>query len=170
MIKLLRDLDRRFVYISPFVTRDLRSGEDDKIAVTAAELDALWSAGRLLTINDMYGVRYGTPKGSIEDALADGRFPLLDWPIAKVDVMVRIFAGRLRRTYIEPRDNGQLVQQLTGRDGARALIRIETAESELKELRRGAYDGLIDFRIVNEAGRAADIAGEIYLDYLRSLV
>ena len=77
IIKELLKLDDRFIYISPWITRPLRAGETDKVSVTEEDLQRLLSAGEILAVNDIYGIRYGTPKQPIKDAFEQGQFPLL---------------------------------------------------------------------------------------------
>ncbi|MBU4010588.1 MAG: guanylate kinase, partial [Proteobacteria bacterium] len=45
LIRELKRLDERFIYISPYMTRPLREGESDKIEVSNEEMDLMISKG-----------------------------------------------------------------------------------------------------------------------------
>jgi len=87
IIEELLQLDSRFVYISPFMTRALREGEKNKISISGEEMDKMWNRGELLVINELYGIRYATPRLPIVQALAQGNFPVLDWPISRIEAI-----------------------------------------------------------------------------------
>jgi guanylate kinase len=62
-------------------TRPPRAGETDGVDyrfVTGAEFDALVAEGALLEWAEVFGNRYGTPRGPVEEALAEGRDVLFD--------------------------------------------------------------------------------------------
>ena len=61
------------------MTRPLREGERNKISISGKEMDDMSERGDFLIINELYGVRYATPRLPIELALAAGNFPILDW-------------------------------------------------------------------------------------------
>ena len=165
----LKKKDERFVYASPFITRPLRQGETDKIAVSEAKLEELWREGQLLAVNELYGVRYGTPRGVIERALSSELFPVLDWPISRLSVMESAFPNRLFRVYIEPRSPQELEDRLTARGDDRSAQRLAAALDELRALSAGDYDTLIDYRVVNETGRTQETANSIYQNYLNAV-
>lgn len=163
----LRRLDSRFVYISPFMTRELRAGETDKTPITGAELDEKEQRGEILATNNLYGIRYATPKGAIEAAIREGKFPLLDWPITHLDVMKQAFAGKLFTVYVEPSDLDMLQLHLAdGRDPDQK--RFDAGVAELSVLKTGTYDSLINYRTVSREGDVATVADEIYSKYLQA--
>lgn len=166
IIQRLRAMDSRFVYISPFITRRLRKGEQDKVYVGNRRLDKLVRNGKILVVNELYGIRYATPRGPIDQAFAAGNFPLLDWPIERLDVMQQHFAGRLYTVYVEPPDLETLRRRLdeNGRDPERK--RFAAGASELEALRCGDYDSLIDLRIISVDGQTDTMAQHIYSKYL----
>ena len=100
IIRRLRQLDRRFVYISPYITRNLRPKEKDKIHISTAKLEKLKKAGEILAINRTYSTLHGTPKSPILKALSDHNFPVLDWPVKRVWVMKKAFGNRLFVIYV----------------------------------------------------------------------
>lgn len=72
IIRDMQAMDSRFVYISPYITRSLRKGEQDKIQISNQEMDERAARGEFLVINSFYGIRYATPNDSIERALNTG--------------------------------------------------------------------------------------------------
>ena len=168
IIKRLKVLDDRFTYISPYVTRRLREGEKDKVSVSDKALDKLVRAGKILTVNELYGIRYATPREPIEQAFADEKFPVLDWPIAKIEVMKGTFPGQTFRVYIEVADRETLRSRLVdGRDPDNT--RFNAGLVELDALKNGAYDNLIDYRILNSAGKVNRVARMVYTQYLSAI-
>jgi guanylate kinase len=95
IIEELCRIDKRFVYISPYTTRPLREGEKNKISISGEQMDEMWSRRELLVINKLYGIRYATPRLPIEEALASEGFPVLDWPVSRIEVMNQAFPNQL---------------------------------------------------------------------------
>lgn len=169
IIDELLKLDKRFVYISPYMTRLLRSGERNKIAISDEQMDEMWRHGELLVVNELYGgIRYGTPRLPITEALTLGNFPVLDWPIDRLEVMTRAFPDRLFAVYVSPPSIDVLCQRLA-KDGRDADgTRIANATEELQRFWSTRYVGAYDYEIVSEDGRMAEIAETIYSNYLKS--
>lgn len=164
IIKELLKLDNRFVYISPFVTRPLRDGETDKISVTNEELEKQVNAGEILAVNDIYGIRYGTPRSPIKDAFGSGMFPLLDWPVKRLNIMEEEFGDRLFRVYIEPPSITELKTRLGQDSRDESGHRLRAAISELEMFWSGDLTGKYDIRIVAD-GNLPTIAKYIYAAY-----
>jgi guanylate kinase len=150
------------------MTRELRSGEMDKNPITDAELDDMERRGKLLVVNDLYGVRYATPRKPIITAFREGKFPLLDWPIDRIEIMQTAFPSRLFKVYVEPPSVEILKQRLAdGRDPE--LQRMAAAVEELGSLASGTYDNVLDLKVVSREGEAEIIAKLIYNSYLHSM-
>jgi len=168
IIRELRKLDSRFIYISPFMTRELRSGETDKVPITREQMNEMEQQGKLLVVNELYGVRYATPREPIERAFAGEQLPLLDWPIDRLHVMQQAFPGKLFTVYVEPPDRETLRRRLAdGRDPGNK--RMDAAMTELATLAQGTYDDVINHRMVSSEGEAASVAKAIYHEYLRAM-
>jgi len=168
IMRELRKLDSRFVYISPFMTRGLRLNETDKIPISDAELDEKQQRGELLVINDLYGIRYATPRELLMQTFREEKFPLLDWPINRLDIMEQAFPGKIYRVYIEPPDLDTLQIHLAdGRDPDQK--RFDSAVIELIALKLGRYDSHIDCRAMSRENEITAVAKEIYAQYLQSM-
>lgn len=168
IIRELRKLDDRFVYISPFMTRELRSGETDKVPITGEQMDKMERQGKLLIVNELYGVRYATPRQPIEQAFGEEKFPLLDWPIDRLHIMQQAFPERIFTVYVEPPDRETLRRRLAdGRDPEEK--RFDTALSELEAFASDVYDDQIDSRVVSREGEATSIARSIYNSYVQAM-
>lgn len=167
IIKELLQLDSRFIYISPFITRPLRKGEKDKISISNKEMNKMWNRGKFLVINELYGIRYATPRLSIIEALEQGSFPILDWPISRIKVMTQAFPNQLCVIYILPPSIKVLQQRLTkdGRDidGHR----LQNAYKEMKTYESSQYVRVCDFEIIAEENKILKIARVIYTNYLQ---
>ncbi len=169
IIEELLRLDSRFVYISPFMTRSLREGEKNKISISSEEMDEMWNSGELLVINKLYGIRYATPRLPIVQALAQGNFPVLDWPISRIKTMTQAFPNQLCVIYVSPPSIEALRQRLTkdGRD--MDGHRLRSAREELKAYESSRYIGVCNFEIIAEENQVPKIAHAIHSNYLQFL-
>lgn len=169
IIEELIRLDSRFVYISPFMTRPLREGEKNKISISGEEMDEMWNRGELLVINELYGVRYATPRLPIVQALAQSNFPVLDWPISRIEVLTQAFPNQLCVMYVSPPSIEALRQRLDkdGRDTDGHRLR--SAREELEAYESSRYIGICNFEIVSEENQVPKIAHAIYTNYLQFL-
>ncbi len=169
IIKKLREMDTHFVYISPYITRKLRASEADKVYVSNKKLDKLVADGKILVVNHLYGIRYATPKERIERAFKRNEFPLLDWPIDRLDVMQEHFPGRLFRVYVRPPSLKVLRERLEEDSRDTDQTRLKAGTDELKRLKRGEYDHLIDYRVTNPTSSSEAVAEKIYKRYLSAI-
>ena len=125
VIERLLERDGRFVYVSPFTTRELRPGETDKAHLSEAELEA--RRDEFLCVNELYGIKYATPKETILTALRTGGFPVLDWPIDRLGLMQEAFPDGLFVVYLLPSTGDLLRQRLS----------LDARDPEHKRLQRG---------------------------------
>ena len=170
IIDELLKLDNRFVYVSPYMTRVLRAGEKNKVAVNNDQMDEMWRRGELLVVNKLYGgIRYGTPRLPIAEALVAGKFPILDWPIDRLEVMTQAFPGQLFVVYVSPASVDVLYQRLSKDERDASGTRLASAEQELQRYWSSEYAGLYDFEVVSEDNKIFEIATEIYTKYLESI-
>lgn len=159
VIRALCASDPRFSYVRPYTTRPLRAGETEKVHVSEEEMDSLDAAGSLVALNRLYGVRYGTPKKPIEDALSTNSVPLLDWPVHRVSELRRAFPGRVRSIYLEAPSLDELKRRLQGREGADG--RFAAAQLEHDALHRGEFEGLIDHRVLCRTGASGEVVESV---------
>lgn len=167
IIEELIRLDSRFVYISPFMTRPLREGEKNKISISGEEMDEMSERGEFLVINELYGVRYATPRQPIEQALKDDNFPVLDWPISRMSVMTEAFPNQLYVVYISPPSIEALQQRLARDNRDTDGHRLRSAHEELKAQGSSMHNGIYDFEIVSEENQVPKVAQTIYANYLQ---
>lgn len=166
IIRHLEGMNSRFVYIRPYTTRPLREGEMDKIFISDTEMQSLWDRGSLLVVNSLYGIKYGTPRHSIEAAFEKEEFPVIDWPIQHLNIMEKHFPGKLFRVYLKPPDLNVLSRRLSGRTDFQE--RIGFAEAELLSIEKGEYQDVIDLVVVNRDQESESLANELYKSYLDS--
>lgn len=169
IIDELSKLDNRFVYISPYMTRPLRAGEINKVAISSKQMDEMWRRREFLVINELYGnIRYGTPRLPIEEALAMRNFPVLDWPIDQLEVMTRAFPEQLFVVYISPPSINVLRQRLAKDKRDKDGMRFKDAMQELQRYWSSEYMGLYNMEVVSEDNKLSKIAIAIYANYLKS--
>lgn len=78
-----------FKYINTYTTRPLREGEKDKISLNEQEFDTLEQSGKFVYVNNLYGVKYGTPLDLIKESLDTHKIPILDFPLDKVEELIK---------------------------------------------------------------------------------
>ena len=166
IIRHLKEMDSRFVYVTPLTTRSLRLGETDKIHVSLESMKELEKAGKLLVINQFYGNYYATPKYIIDDALEANNFPILDWPVEKMELMNQNYEGRLFTVYLQPESLEELQIRLSqdGRD--KDGKRFEAGKMELEDFFAGKYDDFIDLKLINYSGKDKEVAELIYQELM----
>ena len=167
LIKELMNVDSRFVYISPYITRPLREDEKDKIFVTNETMNDMANKGEFLVINEIYGIKYATPRKPIEEAFRSGKFPVLDWPIHKIGIMTDAFGEQLYQVYISPPSLEELKVRIDKDNRDQNGARFKEAENELKKFWAGKFDDVLDIKVVNKVGQFPQIAKAIYLEYMR---
>jgi guanylate kinase len=165
----LQRIDSRYVYISPCTNRSLREGEVDKVSISDATMDRMAAASEFLVINEKFGWRYATPRGSILDAFEAQQFPLLDWPVDRLDVMKEAFGNKLFTVYVAPPSIEVLESRLMadGRDSNGS--RLQAAIAELESHQRGEFDSSCDLTVVSHEGQTEELARHIHAAYLQSI-
>lgn len=130
-------------------TRPPRPGEVDGVHyhfVTPERFDRLIADGQMLEWAVVHGThRYGTPRGPVEDALAEGRPALLEIDLQGAR-QVRDTMPEALFVFLKPPSWEELVRRLTGRgteDERERERRLATAEEEL------AAEDEFDVAIVN---------------------
>lgn len=162
IIRHLKEMDSRFVYVSPYTTRELRPGETDKVHVSLEAIQQLEQEGKLLTVNVIYGIYYATPKEVIDMALSEGNIPILDWPVSNMDVMLDNYGPNLLTVYVEPESLDELERRLANDGRDREGKRFAAGKEELLRYYSGEFDSLIHLKILNRQGEDLEVASRIY--------
>lgn len=168
IIWALREMDDRYVYISPYTNRPLREGETDKVNVSDADMDRMMAAGELLVVNEKFNWRYATPRGTILDAFAVHNYPLLDWPVDRISIMREAFGDRLYVVYVAPPSIEELEARLGNDSRDSDGTRLRAAEAELKSYYAGEFSPFCDLEVVSD-GDIKELARKIHAAYLGSL-
>lgn len=144
-------------------TRSARPGEVDGVHyrfVEEEEFSRLIDTGQMLEWAVVHGRnKYGTPRGPVEEKVAEGRPVLLEIDLAGAR-QVRESLPDARFVFLAPPDWDTLVDRLVGRgteDAQERERRLETAKVEL------AAESEFDVTIVNDTvdRAAAELAGLI---------
>jgi guanylate kinase len=169
LIEELKRLDKRFVYISPYMTRAIREGELDKIAISNEEMNSMISSGEFIVVNELYGMRYGTPSRPVLKALEDNFFPVLDWPIDQLSIMRNYLPNQVYAVYVSPPSIEELKRRL-GKDkrdvGGK---RLKAAIDELNRFKSGEFSELYDLDIIFNTSSQLKTAKLIYVKYLEAI-
>ena len=141
-------------------TRPRRPNEVDGIDYffyTESQFTAMILNDEFLEHAEVYGYRYGVPKGPVNQALDDG----ID-VIIKADIQgaatIRKSAPDAVLIFLDPPDMPELTRRLTERmtESPDALkVRIATAQREMEE------GSKFDHRVVNHSGKLDDAVAEI---------
>jgi len=141
-------------------TRAPRPGEIDGVHyrfVSEEEFSSLIEAGQMLEWAVVHGRnKYGTPRGPVEEKVAEGRPVLLEIDLAGAR-QIRESLPEARFVFLAPPDWDTLVERLVGRgteDAEERTRRLETAKVEL------AAESEFDVTIVNDTvdGAADELA------------
>jgi guanylate kinase len=146
-----------YEYVKPIITRPNRPGETDKVSVTNSEFDKMENDNAFVTVNRLYGTRYGTPLRGILEPLTRKNNPILDYPLSTVDALSRPEYDTLK-FYIYPPsiDVYRKRIQESGRD---TEGRLESGLEELGKLEENCLiDRNIDISIINHDGESAATA------------
>lgn len=141
--------------------------EKIKVPISNKEMDIKYKGGEILTINELQGIRYATPKNLIILALKNKKFPVIDWPISKIDIILKKFPEQTYVVYIFPPTIESLKKRLDkdGRDPQG--IRFHDALKELKECRNSKYSKIFNIEIVSDENKIPEIAHKIYESYIK---
>jgi len=122
--------------------------------------------GEFLVVNRLYNVEYATPRTPILNSLVNQRFPVLDWPIQRIEVMTKAFPNSLFTVYVSPPSFEELRRRMAkdGRDVEPQ--RLAVAKQELMEFERGDYDRYINLKVVTLDDQLEVTARYIYDNYL----
>ncbi len=163
IIRELLQLDARFRYISPYTTRQLRPGEQEKVCKTTDEIAQLCEAGEIVYLNHIYGASYATPRQPIDSCLHNGDFPVLDFPIQKLSVLQAAYPQKIYVAYILPPSIDLLIARLAdGRDPENA--RLQAALDELNAIENHRLTGY-DLLVKNNQGLLVRTAYLIYRSF-----
>jgi guanylate kinase len=121
-------------------TRPMRQGEvegSDYHFVNMERFDSLCERGELIEHAHVHGNYYGTPKGPLRNAIAQGKVMLL---VIDVEGGVQVKMQDLDAVliFLLPPDQGELVRRLEGRgteDMKTQTVRIRRAEMEIHRAR-----------------------------------
>jgi len=142
IIKELLAMSDKHVYISPHISRPLRDGETDKVHVPREEI--LANKDKYVSVQELYGNVYATPRQAIEDAFAAGKTPVLDFPVHKAHELEAHFP--CTKVYVATRTLGELIDRLKERPE-----RITAAVHELNAFKSGLFKGKYDAVVYNDS-------------------
>lgn len=170
LIKNLQDLDSRFVYVSPYVTRPLREGETNKVSVTKEEILSLRDKGELVVSNDIYGMYTATPKAPINKAFLEDKLPILDVPLMNIPILTKYVNGEVFIVYVYPPELPEWKRRLEedGRDPQG--LRLQHGLTELADMKLGRYDNIsFNLEVVSHTGQDKEMAQYVGIEIYKNL-
>ncbi|MCC7004960.1 hypothetical protein IT397_03530 [Candidatus Nomurabacteria bacterium] len=150
------------------MTRANRPGETDKTSISDEEFCTLDTNGGFVVVNNLYGVRYGTPLRGILSPLTRGNVPILDYPLDTVESLKRPEYDTLK-FYIYP------PSIVSWRNRVESSERNDSGrlEAGTRELGSLAISGFIhpniDISIINEDG-AANVSAQQIIEVVEEVV
>jgi len=133
IIDELHELDDRIQFVSPIMDRPARPGETEKTSIGKNAFSDLEHQGLFLVVNNVYGHRYGTPASTIDTILRDGRIPILDYPLSRIDQLSQ-YESILYNIYIIPPSFGSLRKRMENDERDTNGSRLDEAKIELTNL------------------------------------
>ena len=152
--RILMATDNRFKQVQVYTTRELRPEEvisKEKIHVTLSELEAMFVRGELANFNEKDDVYYGITFETISSILKQGKFPVLEWDINRINYWDDKFP--VIKIILQPQDiDAVKIALLDGRDRnntrlvgvLRELELINSGKIECDGIIRNAQGGLFD--------------------------
>ncbi len=142
-------------------TRAPRPGEvdgRDYLFLSEEEFERLEEAGEFLEWEEVYGHRYGTPRGPVEEAIAGGEDVLLEIDVKGALAVERLVPGA-RLVFIMPPSSDDLKDRLEGRADGKTEIdrRLEVAPWELEVGARDFDEVIVNDDLEEAAARLAGV-------------
>lgn len=135
-------------------TRPPRGGEVDGVEycfVDRARFDAMVAGGELAEWAEVHGQRYGTPRGPLDRALAEGRDLLLDIDVQGAAQIRRLYPQAVA-VFLLPPDRATLEARLRGRGTDSDEVVKRRLENACREIAHAdGYDHVIVNRSREEA-------------------
>ena len=149
--KLLEIYPDKLEYVTPYTTRSLRKGEENKISIDMDKFIEMEEKREFVVVNNLYNIKYGTPKKLIHKIIKDGKIPILDFPLDRIDAIKNSSYG-LFTIYLFPQ-NGIILENRIIKERGEA-IRVDEGMRELAYLLElKDTDERINYSIVNYENR-----------------
>lgn len=165
----LKTLDSRYSNVVAMTTRQDRATDPDRFCVTDSEFDQAFCRSEFLPANEVYGARYATPKDPIYDALHNGFFPLLDWPLNQLDILYHEFEGNIFSVYLLPPSIAELKLRLSLDDRDKGANRLHAGSEELAGYYSHTNRKFVDLELVVPTDEAKNSAATIHSAFLSML-
>ncbi|HEX9973797.1 MAG TPA: guanylate kinase [bacterium] len=148
--RIIEKYDGNFVYSISATTRQPRPGEKngkDYFFLTQQEFEDQIKKDLLLEWEQVHGYCYGTPKSYVEQAIAAGKFVLLDIDVNGALQIAHKFPQNTLTIFVAPPSLDELIQRLRNRktDSENEINkRLERIPVEMEQSKR------FDYVVINE--------------------
>jgi guanylate kinase len=147
LTRMLLESDPSLSLSISVTTRPRRPNEVDGVHyhfIDHARFDAMVSAGDLLEHASVFGNHYGTPRGPVEAALADGRDIVSDLDWQGTQQLSQTIPQDLVKVFILPPSVGELERRLKARNEDSAEVVAKRMDKAIDEMSHWAeYDYII---------------------------
>lgn len=165
IINKIISLDKRFVYISPFITRELRPNEVDKISINEQKFFDMKKNKEFLIVNEFFGIKYGTPKSKISECFKDNKFPILDWQAKDLEKIMTFYKEELFVVYLMP-SSIEILKERIINSRNNDIERFVEAKREIENLKESGFNKFINLFVVNEEGAEDEVAINIINNFI----
>ena len=149
--KLLEIYPDKLEYVTPYTTRPLREGEKNKISIDRDKFIEMEKKREFVVVNNLYNVKYGTPKKLIYKIIKEGKIPVLDFPLERID-SIKSSSYELFTIYLFPQ-NGIILENRIIKERGEA-IRVDEGMRELAYLLElKGIDERVNYSIINYENR-----------------
>ena len=131
--RLIKQYPRKYSYVKPYTTRQLRPGEGDKIFVSSYTFDQLEQQGKFAHVSLLYGVKYGTPIDDILRIVNQGLIPLLDFPLERFDYLKVPDSVAKVGVYCMPPNIDSWYRRIS-KDGRQTISRLKSGYREIERV------------------------------------
>ena len=110
------------------------------------------------------------PKKFIDNAIKQGKIPIMDWDFCKIKLLKPYYPESLFVVYVEPESISALEDRLRIDARDKNGERLEFAKRELKDYYDGLCDDQVDLKIKNLANKSLDVAQMLYKKIINEII
>ena len=156
----MKSLGKPYLFAITATTRAPRPNErheKDYIFLTSLEFDRMLGSGGFLEWAQVYGNRYGVPKGPIDDALANGQTVIIKTDVQGASTIRKLISPAVF-IFLSPSSMNELERRLRDRfteSETDVSLRLRTARAEME------HQAMFNYTVINHKGELERTVSEI---------
>lgn len=153
IIEKLQEKEPRLAVITQRTTRAQRDGESGKLFIDNNEMDTLSASPDYCVISTRYAnevIRYALSYTEIRRILNNGRIPIIDWAVSRMQLVDPKISREVYSVYLLPPSLQELERRLRASQRNNMEERIEKARREICRFRSGEFFGMYNESVINE--------------------